>query len=179
MGGGVLACGRLEACSAFENHLGDGLLRGVRQRQSDIFRSEPLGELPALAVKCHGRTASGLPEHFAIAPTHAMVPAGAQSFHGGFLGGEAGGIALHTIRLRIAIANLSGGKDALQETLPETLNGLSNARNFGDVDPCAYDHVCVCTFGLNLTADGVIAADLRDRSNVRRRCELLPSACAA
>jgi hypothetical protein len=69
-----------------------------------------------------------------------MIPAGPQGLHGGFLGGETRGIALEAIRLRIAIADLSGGEDALQETLPEALDGLADARDFRDVDARAYDH---------------------------------------
>ena len=73
------------------------------------------------------------------------------------LAGEARGITLHPIRLGIAIANLSRGKDALQKTLPEALDGLADAGNFGDVDARAYDHGQDALLGrlsLHLTAIG-------------------------
>jgi hypothetical protein len=70
-----------------------------------------------------------------------MIPAGAESLHGRFLGGEASSVALEAIRLRIAIANLSLSENPLKKTLPEALNGLAYAGNFGDVDAGAYNHV--------------------------------------
>ena len=95
---------------------------------------------PALPWNDHGRTASGHAGDFAIAPAHAVIPAGAESLHGGFFGGEARGIALEAIRLGIAIANLSRSVDALQKAVPEALDGLADAGDFGDVDARAYDH---------------------------------------
>jgi hypothetical protein len=69
-----------------------------------------------------------------------MIPARAESFHSGFLGSEARGITLDAIGLGVAIANLFGCVNALEETLSEALNGLADARNFRDVDAGAYDH---------------------------------------
>jgi hypothetical protein len=73
-----------------------------------------------------------------------MVPSRAQSFHRGFLGGEAGGVTLHAVRLGIAVSHLSSGKNALQKARPETLNRAPDAGDFGNIDTGAYDHVRDC-----------------------------------
>src|SRR5208337_1411560 len=100
---------------AFQNHLRDGLLRGVRQR--DILDPELRGEFGGLAVEGHGWTPARHAGHFAIAPADAVIPTGAQRLHRGFLGRETGRIPLEAIGLGIAIADLSRGKHALQEAL--------------------------------------------------------------
>src|ERR1700730_16313887 len=126
--------------SVFQNHLRHRLFCGVGDRQSHILDSEFQCEFSSLPVECHGWAASRHADYLAVPPAHPMVPAGAERFHGGFLGGEACGIALEPVRLRIAIAHLCRCEDALQETLPEALHGLADAGNFGDVDARAYDH---------------------------------------
>src|ERR1700676_2405849 len=129
-----------EDSSVLQNHLRHRLLRRVRDRQSHILDSEFHCEFSGLPVECHSRTASRHADYLAIAPPHSMIPAGAERFHGGFFGGEACGIALEPVRLRIAIAPLSRGEDALQKTLPEALHRLADAGNFGDVDPLPTAH---------------------------------------
>src|SRR5450755_3534131 len=71
--------------SALENHLRDGLLRRVRDRQSHVFRSQPRRELGGLAVEGNRRPPSRHANDLAIAPAYAMIPAGAQRLHRGFL----------------------------------------------------------------------------------------------
>src|SRR5204863_1203063 len=85
-------------------------------------------------------TATRLPPHLDITPAHAMIPACPQRFHPSFFGREARGIALHPICLRLAIANFTFGKNALENTLSVTLDRLSYARNFGNVDARTDDH---------------------------------------
>src|SRR5579864_945624 len=159
-----------EAGSVLQNHLRHRLFGRVRDRQSHILDSEFHREFSSLPVECHGRTASGHTDDLAIAPPHPMIPAGAERLHGGLFGGEARGIALEPVRLRIAIAHLSRGEDALQKTLPETLNRLADAGNFGDVDARAYDHER-SPLALKSTATDLTATDPHDRSIVRQRCE--------
>src|SRR5579863_2055153 len=101
-------------------------------------------------MESHGRASAGQARDFAVAPADAMIPASAQSLHRGFLGGETRCITLETIGLGIAVENFSRGEDALQKTVPEALNGLADAGNFGDVDACAYDHVSAIRFGTGL-----------------------------
>src|ERR1700686_1565499 len=109
--------------SVLENHLRHRLLGGVRDRQSHIFHTELCGEFSGFTVERHSRTASGHSRHFAIPPAYSVIPSCSQSFHRSFLGGEARRIALEAICLGIAIAHLARGEDALQETLPEALEG--------------------------------------------------------
>src|SRR5271165_5678089 len=101
-----LACNWVEGASILKNHLRDRLLLSVRNRQGGILHSKPHGELARLPVEGHGRAPARHADHLAIAPPHAVIPARAESLHGGLLGSEARGITLHPIRLGIAIANL-------------------------------------------------------------------------
>src|ERR1035441_169518 len=140
MGAAGFARGGAWSALALEDDLRDCLFLGVWNRQWGLFHAEFRGEFCSLAVECNGRTATRHADHFAIAPPYAMVPAGAQSLHGCFLGCEASRVTLHAICLGIAIAHLSRSVDALQKTLAETLDGLADAGNFCDVDACAYDH---------------------------------------
>src|ERR1700741_815725 len=160
-----------EGGSVLENHLRHRLFRCVRDRQSHILDSEFHCEFSSLPVECHGRTASGHADYLAIAPSHSMIPTSSERFHGGIFGGEARGIALEPVRLRIAIAHLSRGEDALQKTLPEALHRLADAGNFGDVDARAYDHE-PGPLALKFTATDLTATGLHDRSIVRQGCEL-------
>src|SRR6201987_5770854 len=126
--------------SVLQNHLRHRLFRSVRDRQSHILDSELQREFSGLPVECHGRTASRHADYLAIAPALPMIPTSSERFQGGLFGGEACGIALEPVRLRIAISHLSRSEDALQKTLPEALHRLADAGNFGDVDARAYDH---------------------------------------
>src|SRR5579862_2039570 len=92
-------------------------------------------------VENQGGPAAGLARYFAVPPAHAMIPSGAQRLHRGFFGGVAGGITFYAIGLRLAIANLAGRVDPLQEPVAEALDGLANAGNFRDVDARANYHV--------------------------------------
>ena len=71
-----------------------------------------------------------------------MIPARAQSLHGSFLGSEARGIAFEAVGLWSRSSGSLRGVNALQKALAEALDGLADARNFRDVDACAYDHEC-------------------------------------
>ena len=126
--------------SRFENHLRNRLLGSVRERKRHIRRSQPCGKLGCLAVESDRGPASRLARNFNVAPAHAMVPSGTESFHAGFLGGEAGSVAFHTIGFRVAIADLTFGKDAMEETVAVAGQGLRDSRNLGNVDPGADNH---------------------------------------
>src|ERR1700686_3886560 len=178
MVGSALGTAVREDGSVLQNHLGHRLLRRVRDRQSHILDSEFHREFSSPPVECHRRTASRHADYLAIAPPHSMIPAGAERLHGGLFGGEACGIALEPVRLRIAIAHLSRGEDALQKTLPEALHRMADAGNFGDVDARAYDHER-SPLALKFTATDLTATGLHDRSIVRQGCELLALGYAA
>src|SRR5579862_120032 len=125
---------------ALQNYLRDGLFLRVRERQRSILYSQLRREFSRLAMESHGGTAPGHARDFAVAPAHAMIPSGAECFHRGFLCCESRSITLKAVRLRVAIANLPGSKNALYETVAKALDGLADAGNLGDIDACAYDH---------------------------------------
>jgi hypothetical protein len=81
-----------------------------------------------------------LAEYLDIAPSHAAVPAGTQRFHSSFFCGKPRGVALDPISFRVAVPDLLFGKHTTKKPLTKTLDGFSNARDFGYVDPRAYDH---------------------------------------
>lgn len=60
---------------AFENNLGDGLLRGVRDRKGCIFHAQPGGDLAGFPVKSDGWTPARQADNFAIPPTYPVAPA--------------------------------------------------------------------------------------------------------
>src|SRR5271165_372300 len=163
--------------SALENHLCDRLLHGMRQRQGGIFHSELRGELSRHAVEGDGGPASGHAGDLAIAPADAVIPARAQGLHGSFLGGEARGITFESIHLGIAVTHLAGGEDALQKTVSESLNGLADAGNFGDVDARAYDHSGNCPWLSFVSA--VFNASSCSENTVRKSSSTRPSATRA
>src|ERR1700683_1116293 len=92
-------------------------------------------------MKGYGRASAGHARDFAIAPAHAVAPTRAQSLHRRFFGGEARSIALHAVGLGVAIADFALCIDSLQKTIAEARNRLPDARNFGDVNACADDHI--------------------------------------
>src|SRR5947209_19877883 len=112
----------------------------MRNGERRVLYGKTRGELSGFAMKCHGRASAGQARNLAVAPTHAMIPACAESLHRGFLGGEARGITLKTIRFRVAVADLAWGENAVKKTLAEALDGLTDAGYFGNVDARAYDH---------------------------------------
>ena len=91
-------------------------------------------------MKGDGWPAAGLATHFNVAPAHAMIPAGAQCFHAGFLRGETSGVAFNAVCLGVAILNLAVGENTPDETLSKTGDGLRNARHFRNVDTSSDDH---------------------------------------
>src|ERR1035441_10685150 len=114
--------------SVFQDDLRDGLLRSVRKREGDMHCAEFLRKLGGVAVEKDGRAASGLASHLDIPPTHAAIPAGAESLHGSLFGREAGGIALGAIGFRFAVTNLARSENAGKKAAAKTLHGRRNAR---------------------------------------------------
>src|SRR5271157_2979751 len=97
-------------------------------------------ELRCLPVESHGRTSARKSRHFCILPCDAVAPAGANRLHGRFFGGEASGVALRLVRFGLAVANLAGGKDALQKPPPKALYGGSDARDLHNINAGSDDH---------------------------------------
>src|ERR1700680_3852524 len=98
------------------------------------------GELCRLAVEGDGWTASGLAAHLNVTPGDPMIPTSADGLHCGFFGGEARGIALNTIGLRFAIADLGLGKDPTKKAVAKACDGRFDARYLRNVDAGADDH---------------------------------------
>jgi hypothetical protein len=84
--------------------------------------------------------ASRLAAHFDVTPAHAMIPSGAESLHGRFLGSETRGITFHAVGLRLTVADFALGENPLKEAITVARNGLRNTRNFGNVYARADDH---------------------------------------
>ena len=97
-------------------------------------------EFRGFPVERDGGTASWLAAHFDIAPGYAVIPTRTDGLHRGFLGGEAGGVALDPVGFRFAIADLSLGEDPAQKAVAETRDGRSDARYFRNVDTSADYH---------------------------------------
>ncbi len=118
----------------------DGLFRGVRKRKRSVHSAEPGCELSGFAMESNGRPASGFAAHFHVTPAHTVVPACAESLHGSFLSCKARGVTLHAVGLRFTVTDFAFGEDSMQETIAMTRYGLSNARDFRDVNSGPDDH---------------------------------------
>jgi hypothetical protein len=127
-------------CLTFQDNLRDGVFLAVGERQRDIGRSQLRGKLGGLALELDGGASPGQANDFDVMPGDAVAPTGADCFHCGFFCGEAGGIALVSIGLGIAITALAFGEDAVQEAVPESLDGFGDAGDFSDIDSGSYDH---------------------------------------
>src|SRR5271156_5812063 len=103
---------------AFENHLCDGLLGGVRERERSILHAESGGKLCCLSMKRNRRAPARQACDFAIAPAHA--------------------VALHAFGLRIAIADPARRKNALYKAIAKAFDRLPDARDLRDIDACAH-----------------------------------------
>src|SRR5260370_6328696 len=124
----------------FQDHLRDGLIDGVRNRERGVFHSQPGREFRRLPVKNNVRASPRHAHNLAIAPPHSVVPARSQSFHRSLLGSKAGGVTLHAVGLRVTIAYLAGSVYPFEKPALEALDRFAYARNFRDVDASAYDH---------------------------------------
>jgi len=126
--------------STLEDHLRDGLVRGMRDRKSSVASTEFGGEFFGFAMEAYGGTSAGHAHDLAIAPAHTVIPSGAQRLHCCFLRGEPSCITLGPICLRVAISNLALSKNALQKARSETLNRLSYAIDFGNINSGSDNH---------------------------------------
>src|SRR5579864_9753289 len=97
-------------------------------------------ELGGFAVERDRGTASGPAAHLDVPPGDPVIPSGPNGFHGGFFGGEAGGVTFHSIGLRFAVADLGVGKDPVQKAIAEACDGRFDARGLRYVDASADDH---------------------------------------
>src|SRR5277367_3869585 len=110
-------------------------------------------------MKLNGRALPLRTNYFDVAPTHAVAPACAERFHAGFFGGEARGITFETGDFLFAIPDFAIGENAAQKTVPETLDALTDARNFGDVHTSADNHTDMLIANLQFGAIDQLSFD--------------------
>src|SRR5579863_3336001 len=113
----------------FQNHLRDRLLLRVRDRKRRMFHSEPRRNLARLPVKIHRRTPTRQACALAIPPANPVAPTRAQSLHRRFFRREARRVALHPVRLGIAITNFSLGINAPQKSIAKAFNRSPHSRD--------------------------------------------------
>src|SRR5208283_679817 len=130
----------LDGWLIFENDVGQSLLGGVGERESDVFGAELGCNGRRFTVKLNGRTLAFWPHHFDIAPADAVTPSRAERLHPGFLGGEARGIAFKAAGFSFAVPHFALGEDAVEKAIAKALDAFADARNFGDVNSGAEDH---------------------------------------
>ena len=119
---------------AFEDYVGQGLVGGVSQREGDVFCAEAGGDGGGLSVELNGWALPFGTDHLDVAPTDAVTPSGAEGFHASFFSGKAGSVTFEASGFSFAVEDFAFGEDAMQKTFTETLDGLANAGDFGDVD---------------------------------------------
>src|SRR5208282_1469102 len=126
--------------SIFENDVGQGFFGSVGERERDVLGAELGGDGRRLTVKLKSGTLPFRPHHFDIAPADAATPSRTQRLHPGLLGGEARGIAFKAAGSSFAITDFAFGEDATKKAVAKPFDALADARNFGDVNPCAENH---------------------------------------
>src|ERR1700722_1683253 len=156
----------------FQNHVRQGLLGSVGQGERYVSGAQFGGDRRSLAVKLNGRALCLRTNYFYVAPAHAVAPARAERFHAGFFGGEARGIAFERGDFLFAVSNFALGENAAQKTVPETLDALTDARNFGDVHTSADNHtdmlIANLPFGAKPGENSLRKVGRRDRSTALR-----------
>jgi purine-nucleoside/S-methyl-5'-thioadenosine phosphorylase / adenosine deaminase len=119
--------------------LGEGFVGGVGDAQGDVFDAEGVGDFAGFAVEFYGGPAAFLADDLDVDPADAAAPAGAESFHGGFFGGEASGVALVFIFEAFAVFAFGGRVEAAEKCFAVALDGALYAADFGDVHSEADD----------------------------------------
>jgi len=124
----------------FQNHLCQGELIGVRQREMRM-RSSQLGKkLRRPAVKSNRGPVPGHASYFYIEPGYPPAPSRTNRLHRRFLRRKACCISLILVCLRLAIADLFPGENPFNETKPEALDASANAVHFCYVNTYTHDH---------------------------------------
>src|SRR6185437_2746843 len=129
--------------SGFQDDKRYGLLRCVTQRQVRLFAAEENGKLGQLPAEPKTWPASGLTDHFNIAPAHTAPPACTYGLHSGLFGGKAGSQTLGRIRLGSTVTDLFRGKDTGQEALSKALHGGPDSGDLSYVNSCTYNHLAL------------------------------------
>jgi hypothetical protein len=126
--------------SGFQNYVSQRLLRGVGDRERNIFCADLGGNAGSFAVKLNSRTLPFRAHHFDVAPADAVTPSCTESLHASFLRGETSGITFETIGSSLTIIDLAFGEYTVKKAVAKAFDAFADARNFGNVDSCADDH---------------------------------------
>ena len=105
-----------------------------------MLHAELAGNSCRFTGEGHGGAAALLADYFEIDPANAASPAGAERFHGRFLGGEAPGVAFELILEALAIFDFSWREHAAQKQFAAAFDGGLDARHFGDVHTQTNNH---------------------------------------
>src|SRR5262249_33335766 len=114
-------------CGGHGLGVGDGELGGGH--------SESVGALQGAATEFQQGLAGGVARDDDLAEGHAS-PSGAESFHCGFLGGEAARHVLgESARVAAAPEDFAGREDPVEEAVAPAVEGFRDAGDLGEVDP--------------------------------------------
>ena len=113
-----------------DNDESHGVFPGMGEAKGDFVDAQPLSPGFGAAVKEDAGRAAGGAANFDVLPGDA-TDAGAQGFHGGFLGGKSGG---QIGSAAPAVGQLALSEDALLKPLPVTVKDTLNPGDFDDVD---------------------------------------------
>ena len=91
-------------------------------------------------METNGWTPSRFPPDLDIPPRYSVAPSRAEGLEPGLFGGEPRSQSLHGVLLRAAVANLTGGEDAIQKAIPETFYRCGHAGDLNDVNAGADNH---------------------------------------
>src|ERR1700730_932883 len=127
----LMNCGNSSMVSTLENDLRKGLIRSVRDAQSDVLHIETARDIRCFAGQLDGRAATLFADDFDVHPADAAAPAGTQRFHGGFFRGEAACITLVLVLEALAVFPLFRSVNASQESFAVPLDRALYAGHFG------------------------------------------------
>jgi hypothetical protein len=108
-----------------------------------VFAAEAGGEFGQFSAQPKSWSPAGLADHFHIAPSDALSPTGANSFHPSLFGSEAGSQTFSHIRPGGTVADLFRRKDTGEEALSKALQGSPDPVHLSYVNSCAYNHLAV------------------------------------
>jgi hypothetical protein len=115
----------------------------VTQGQVRVPATKTSGKFGQFPAQVKSWSATGLANHLHIAPSDALSPTGANSFHPSLFGSEAGSKTFSHIRPGGTVADLFRRKDTGEEALSKALQGSPDPVHLSYVNSCAYNHLAV------------------------------------
>ena len=80
-------------------------------------------------------------DHLDVLPPEFSRPAGRKRLAQRLFGGEAGGVMLKPMRFGVAVGDLPGGVDLVEEAGPQFLDAASHPVDLDNVDADSIDHI--------------------------------------